>query len=290
MNTTRKSRSITIATLAVPALIVAASASLAAYAVPETHAASPAAHQTKATDQRDFRGTRLIGRDVKENGVDLGTIRDLVINMDSGNVRYAILSLKGDVAPGEGRLYAIPTTAISMHGKNDELTLNMPASRWREQSFSANRWPDLRNSGYWDEVERLSGYPAVQPAEKYSAFRASELIGKQVNNFSGTKLGTLRDIVIDMNHQNVHYAVLDFGPGATHTGKMFRFPITAFSLHEAKSGMLETNKPLMLDIEPAELQAMTSFDAKHWPDLNEPGYLAETNRYPKAPAFKPVKG
>ena len=290
MNTTRTSRRISVATLAVPALIVAASASLAAYAVPQNETAGATTHQTTAAAQRDFRGSRLIGREIKENGVTLGTIRDLVINMDTGDVRYAILSLQGNVAPGESRLYAIPTRAISMHGRNDELTLNIPASRWREKSFTARTWPSLRNSGYWDEVERLSGYPAVQPAEAYYAFRASELIGKQVNNFQGTMLGTLRDLVVDMSHQAVHYAVLDFGPGATHTGRMFRFPVTAFSFREAKTGALETDRPLMLDIKPAELQAMKSFDAQHWPDLNEPGYLAETNRYLKSSVFKPVKG
>jgi sporulation protein YlmC with PRC-barrel domain len=290
MNTTRTSRRISIATLAVPALIVAASSSLAAYAVPQKEAAGATAHQTQAAAQRDFRGSRLIGREIRENGVTLGTIRDLVINMDTGDVRYAILSLQGDIAPGESRLYAIPTKAISMRGKNDELTLNIPASRWREKSFTASTWPSLHNSGYWDEVERLSGYPAVQPAEAYYAFRASELIGKQVNNFDGTKLGTLRDIVVDMNRQNVHYAVLDFSPGATHTGKLFRFPVTAFSFREANTGALETSRPLMLDVKPADLKAMKSFDAKNWPDLNEPGHLAKTSRYLKASALKPAKG
>jgi sporulation protein YlmC with PRC-barrel domain len=290
MNTTRTSRRISIATLAVPALIVAASSSLAAYAVPQKEAAGATAHQTQAAAQRDFRGSRLIGREIRENGVTLGTIRDLVINMDTGDVRYAILSLRGDIAPGESRLYAIPTKAISMRGKNDELTLNIPASRWREKSFTARTWPSLHNSGYWDEVERLSGYPAVQPAEAYYAFRASELIGKQVNNFDGTKLGTLRDIVVDMNRQNVHYAVLDFSPGATHTGKLFRFPVTAFSFREANTGALETSRPLMLDVKPADLKAMKSFDAKNWPDLNEPGHLAKTSRYLKASALKPAKG
>jgi sporulation protein YlmC with PRC-barrel domain len=235
--------------------------------------------------QRDYRATHLIGKPVKEDGVVFGRITDVVINMDDGQVRYAILALAGDVGPLEAQRYAIPVRALSIDDKTGDLTMNIPTSRWREKGFAANKWPDLNDSAYWDEVERLSGLPAVQPAERYFAYRASELIGKPVTSIEGKKLGALRDLVIDMNTQRVHYAVLEFEPGVARADKLFQFPISAFDFRENKMGRLETGEPLRLDIEPATLQAMTGFDKNHWPDLNEPHYVLETDQHLKSPAF-----
>lgn len=52
--------------------------------------------------------------------------------------------------------------------------------------------------------------PAAAQAEASDA-RASRLIGMQVKNAQGEKLGKIQDLVIDVASEQVNYAVLSFG-------------------------------------------------------------------------------
>jgi len=282
-----------IRTVLAPALALAvASAFLApgvqARTAPGGQYAAPAhlGSGWQAQQPRVFRATQLIGKEVKStNDVDVGKINDLVVNMDTGDVRYAVLSLSGDVGIGESRLYAIPVKALKMGATRDDLVMDVDASKWKEQKpFTASNWPDLRNSGYWSEIDRVSGLPAVQPAETYVAFRASELIGKDVRDVEGKNLGNIRDLVIDMNKQKVHYAVLEFEPGHAQFDRLFQFPISSFAFPEARSGNFNTAR-LVLDVEPSQLKSMHGFARNRWPDINSLGNLAATDRYLKSPAF-----
>jgi sporulation protein YlmC with PRC-barrel domain len=269
-------RSIALPAIALAMASPAPASAAAEHAGPAHPAAATAATPGKqAWMHTSIRASQLIGKDVRSReNVDVGNITDLVINMDTGNVRYAVLKLRGEIGPGETRLYAIPVKSLTRVSRNGDLVLAMDTGQWRERSaFPAGKWPDLRNSGYWSEIDRLSGIPAVQPADGYFAHRASELIGRDVQNYEGHKLGVLRDLVIDMNRQAVRYVALDFEPGAAATGKLYSFPVGAFAFPEDQSGTLKTGR-LVLDVEPAELSTMRSFDEAHWPGVTGPRHMA----------------
>ena len=267
--------------VALPAMALAIAAPLPASAGAEP--ASPAHHAAAKTAStirharmhENYRASELIGKEVrsKEN-VDVGKITDLVLNMDTGAVRYAVLSLRGEVGPGESRLYAISVKSLAPDARHGDLVLAIDARKWRERSaFPGGKWPDLRDSGYWSEIDRVSGIPAVQPSDSYFAYRASELIGKDVQNYDGHKLGTVRDLVIDLNRQAVRYVALEFEPGTTATGKLYSFPVRSFAFPEGKSGDLKTAR-LVLDVEPSDLSTRRSFDEAHWPGINGPRHVA----------------
>ena len=285
-----------IRTVLAPALALAvASAFLApgaeARTAPAGQEAAPAdqAGGEQTLDQRNFRATQLIGKEVKSTaGVDIGRINDLVVNMDTGDVRYAVLSLDGAVGIGESRLYAIPVDSLKMGVTRDDLVMHLDASKWKERKpFTAGNWPALRDSGYWSEIDRVSGKPAIQPIDRYFAFRASELIGKDVRDADGKNLGKIRDLVIDMNKQKVHYAVLEFDPGRARDDRLYQFPITSFEFPEAKTGNIKTSR-LVLDVEPSQLENMPGFDKHRWPDIGSLASLAATDRYLNSPVLHPA--
>ncbi len=275
---------LTGAILASAVAMVLASPAFADSAMIQT---KPGAHNSNAVEhggnamqnQRDYRLSNVIGRKVlTPEGVDFGTIEDVVINLTTGDVRYAILSVSGDVGPGETRFYAVSTNALTMGTgtQSRDLVMNSKGSAWREKSLPWRRWPDLRNTGYWSEVDRLDGFPAVQPTDEgYFAYRGSELIGKKVQNVEGKPLGTLRDMVINMNSGKVQYAALDFRPEGAQSDKLVAIPMSSFIFREDKRGDLQTARPLELDIEPATLNTMQGFTGNHWPDLNKPSHVAQ---------------
>ena len=270
--------SIVLSAMALATASAAPGPAAAEHAGPAHHAAAAAVPDKHAWMHTSIRASQLIGKDVRSRqNVDVGKITDLVLNMDTGNVRYAVMSLRGEIGPGETRLYAIPVKSLTRVSRNGDLILAIEAGKWRENSpFPADKWPDLRNSGYWSEIDRVSGMPAVQPAEAYFAYRASELIGKDVQNYEGHKLGVLRDLVIDMNRQAVRYVALDFEPGVASTGKLYSFPVGAFAFPEDKTGDLKTGR-LVLNVEPSELSTMKPFDEAHWPGVTGPRHVARND-------------
>jgi len=224
-----------------------------------------------ARNERDYRVSHLLGKEVFDPaGIDFGRIQDIVIDMSDGDVRYAIISLNGDTALDQIRYYAIPARAFTLRN-NNRLVMSVNNGAWRERSFPSDRWPDLRNPGYWSEVDHLSGFPAVQPTDAYFAHRASQVIGKKVQNVEGQALGVLRDIVIDMGAAKVRYAALDSEPGLARSGELFRFPISSFMFREDRQGNLMIAQPLVLDVEPVMLMSMQGFMSDRWPGVDEPG-------------------
>ncbi|SEL18853.1 PRC-barrel domain-containing protein [Roseateles sp. YR242] len=102
--------------------------------------------------------------------------------------------------------------------------------------------------------------------------RASKLIGKEVRNPQNQKLGEIRDLILDVNNEVIHYAILSFG-GAMGVGdKLFAFPLTAFQYNG-------TQEHLVLDINKEKLRSAPGFEKSRWPDWAQPDYAMEIERY-----------
>jgi hypothetical protein len=67
----------------------------------------------------------LLGNDVyNKDGEDLGDIKEFMIDMASGKVAYAVLSLGGLLGMGD-KLFAVPWAALTLDTANKRFTLNV---------------------------------------------------------------------------------------------------------------------------------------------------------------------
>jgi sporulation protein YlmC with PRC-barrel domain len=90
---------------------------------PTANAQAGEQQQPAGSKLRDVRLSQLIGRDVRDTkGEDLGDIKDLVIDLQSGQVKYAIVEFGGFMGVGE-KLFAFPLSAFRQPGTD------MPAAR-----------------------------------------------------------------------------------------------------------------------------------------------------------------
>ena len=96
--------------------------------------------------------------------------------------------------------------------------------------------------------------------DKSGVLKASDLIGMKVQGADDTKLGDIKDLVIDPEDGGVQYAVLDFGGFAGIGDKYFAVPWEALQLDAA-------NKKIWLDVQKKDLKNAPGFDKKNWPDL-----------------------
>jgi len=109
-----------------------------------------------------IKGSTFIGADVENpEGQNLGDIKDVVIDRNSGRIAYAVVSFGGFLGMGE-KLFAVPWGAFSQPKANKE-TFILAVDKERLKNapgFDANNWPQM-TSREW--VTGLYTYYNVPP-------------------------------------------------------------------------------------------------------------------------------
>src|SRR5664279_6390162 len=101
----------------------------------------------------------------------------------------------------------------------------------------------------------------IQPAKTYGlVLSASTLKGDKVVNHKGEDLGKIEEIMLDLDHGRVAYAVLSFGGFLGLGDKLFAIPWQAFTVDTA-------NKRLVLNANKEILEKAPGFDKTSWPDM-----------------------
>src|SRR6188768_1659113 len=76
-------------------------------------------------------------------GEDLGKIEDLMVDLDSGRIAYAVLSFGGFLKMGN-KLFAIPWQALTADTINKVFVLNVDKSVLENAlGFDKDNWPDM---------------------------------------------------------------------------------------------------------------------------------------------------
>jgi sporulation protein YlmC with PRC-barrel domain len=104
-------------------------------------------------------GTTIIGDHVRNAaGEDLGKIEDLMIDLESGQIAYAVLSFGGFLGMGD-KLFAIPWRALTVDIENKMFVLNVDKKKLEAApGFDKNNWPDSANTTWLNEVYTYYGY------------------------------------------------------------------------------------------------------------------------------------
>ncbi len=86
----------------------------------------------------------LIG-DAVENadGKKIGKLEEIMIDLESGNVAYAVLSFGGFFGIGD-KLFAIPWRKLHIDQNHKCIVLNVSKERFKDMpGFDKNHWPDM---------------------------------------------------------------------------------------------------------------------------------------------------
>lgn len=208
----------------------------------------------------------------------VGEIKDLVIDLTSGQVRYAILEFDPGFFKSE-KLFAIPANALNIHANGKGLTYReVSQSQMKHAALEKSDWVRaVDNKRYLAVMDQNYGFKP--PAGTTHSMRASNIIGRDVNSRGGKNIGKIKDLVIDLSNGNVKFAVFSFDPSWFSSKKLFAFPITSFRVED------DTDE-LMLDVDKNMLASMKNFDADEWGSLND---LNRDNFVNEAPHSAPAK-
>lgn len=228
------------------------------------------------TSTRDVRLSRLIGMEVRNpRGEDIGEIQDLVVDVNNQRVHYAVLAFGGFLGMGE-KLFAYPMRLFRQSADRDRLVLNVSREQLREwPSFERNRWPDWSEDRYRSEVERYHGGGAVQvqPRANMRLVRASDLIDRDIDDPRGRDAGEIEDIVVNLRDGSLRYVVMEFDRAWNPNDKLVTLPMTAFTFPARGDG------DLRLNVERERLEAAPGFEGNRWPDVNDPAWRRENERW-----------
>ena len=102
--------------------------------------------------------TSIIGDKVENpQGENLGTIDNLMINIRTGRVEYAVLEY-GSVLGIGGKLFAIPFDELRVAPERRVFVVNRDKEYLRmSPGFDKNHWPDTNDHTYYGDVDSYWG-------------------------------------------------------------------------------------------------------------------------------------
>jgi sporulation protein YlmC with PRC-barrel domain len=101
---------------------------------------------------------------------------------------------------------------------------------------------------------------------------ATSLMSDDVYNQKEEKLGSIKDLMLNIHTGTVSYAVLSFGGFLGMGEKLFAVPWSAMTLDT-------TNKRFLLNVDSARLEDAPGFDKDHWPDMADPTWAQTIHTY-----------
>lgn len=115
--------------------------------------------KTGERTRRVLSSSSLAGDGVRNPaGEDLGKIEDIMIDVPSGRVAYAVLSFGGFLGMGN-KLFAVPWNAFTVDEENKEFILNVDKQTLKDApGFDKDHWPDMADPDFGRQVYSHYGY------------------------------------------------------------------------------------------------------------------------------------
>lgn len=107
---------------------------------------------------RVLSASTLSGDDVyNPKGEKLGGIKELMLNIETGKICYAVLSFGGFLSLGE-KLFAVPWSALTVDTKNKRLVMDTDEERLKKApGFDTDHWPNMADATWEKSVHAYYG-------------------------------------------------------------------------------------------------------------------------------------
>ena len=123
--------------------------------------------------RRVLSASTLVGGAVRNSaGEDLGKLDEIMIDLPTGRVAYAVLSFGGILKMGN-KLFAVPWSALKVDEDNKQLLLNVEKSQLEKApGFDKDNWPDMADVSWGTQIHTYYGAtPYWQDYEREKTFR-----------------------------------------------------------------------------------------------------------------------
>jgi len=242
----------------------------------------------------------IIGLPVRNKaGEDLGNINDLVVDMKTGEIRYAALSFGGFAGFGS-KLFAVPFGSMTFKfgEPNKANSRHFVFDVTKEQlerapGFDSSNWPNFADSKWGEAIDRHYKFERKPHATAANAtgeganvkfetvFRASQIKGMDVRNDKNENLGSVNELVMDIAKGHVKYVALSYGSWFTGDHKLFAVPLSALTLNHANDKTF-----FVAHVSQESLKNAPGFT--NWPNTADPNWAKSIDTYYERTAVRPA--
>ena len=118
----------------------------------------PASSHTNSMNPELLSVDSLVGNDVHSlQGDDLGKIKSMMLDLQTGKVAYVVLSFGGFLGMGD-KLFAVPWKALTLDTKEKCFTLNADKEKLKNApGFDKGSWPDMADQTWGKQIHSYYG-------------------------------------------------------------------------------------------------------------------------------------
>lgn len=113
---------------------------------------------TRTLERRTLSASTMMGDTVRNpQGDELGTIKEIMLDVDTGRIAYAVLDMGGFLGFGN-KLFATPWMALRLDPEHHEFVLDIAKDRLKDApGFDQDDWPDFSNREWGIEIYTYYG-------------------------------------------------------------------------------------------------------------------------------------
>jgi len=106
-------------------------------------------------------------------GEDLGKIEEIMLDVPTGRIAYAVLSFGGVLGMGN-KLFAVPWQALTLNERDHEFILNVDKQELENApGFDKDNWPDMADASFGNQVHQYYGSKPYWEADEAPRTRTS---------------------------------------------------------------------------------------------------------------------
>lgn len=116
-------------------------------------------NQTLTKDHRKtLSAGTLIGDPVRSpEGENLGTLKEIMLDVDRGRIAYGVLEFGGFMGMGD-KYFAVPFEKFQVDEKDHKLVLNVDRETLKKaEGFDKNAWPDTTDVDWGRQIHQHYG-------------------------------------------------------------------------------------------------------------------------------------
>lgn len=169
-----------------------------------------------------------------QNDESMGEIEDLLINMNTGRVRYVTIEYGGVLDIGD-RHVAVPLSALNWNNVG-QLGLTVDEQQLANYPDLGEGWPNTGDPtwddevfNFWNEQGVDAGFndEAADNTTANATVWASNIVNTGIQDI-GFGNGSINDLLIDPQQGSVHYVIVNYEPGVFEN-ELVAVPLNAFN-------------------------------------------------------------
>lgn len=238
------------------------------------------------------RANKLIGKQVRSSDDQkLGKLENLIVDLESGRVLYAIVGSGGILGAGEKKFAVAPGAFTEAQGSDAHLNVDKAQFQGAPEftkdidrdteiskaDFVSRVYAHYHQNAWWQ------GKTAANEGSFNNVHKANDVIGMKVMNVSNQEIGKVDNLMINLPAGRIAYVILNPDRSLALGNDYYALPPSALTLSSDR-------KNLVSDINKEKLAAAPHFAKNNWPTLSDPAWAAQVYQYYGKQAYFDASG